>query len=227
MGLAAARILPVGSHGRNHLIGFSANLPYSIAHVNIYFDYWTRRRLLAPVAAHEEWPSAAPEAYRAGLCVPEYSRSDRRPKPTSGLPWWTLTWSKWTVPVCSTDWKYALPWLDYRLIEFAFGRVPDALRATETERKILPRRLAQRLLPPALDLGRKQGFSLPLMSWFKGEWGTYVETVLREADPQLFDQRIIQSLITRQHLGYANTARLFALTMFELWRREYRISVSN
>ena len=52
-----------------------------------------------------------------------------------------------------------------------------------------------------------------------------IETVLREAEPQLFDQRMIQSLIAGQRRGYANTARLFALTFFELWRREYRVAL--
>jgi asparagine synthase (glutamine-hydrolysing) len=227
IGLAAARVLPVGLRGRNHLIGFSADLSYSIAHVNIYFDHCSRRRLLAPVADYKAWPTAAPEAYRAGLCVPEYTLV----RQATEADFRTTMGDNYLVKVDRASMLNALevraPWLDYRIIEFAFGRVPDTLRVMETERKILPRRLAQRLLPPALDLRRKQGFSLPLMRWFKGAWGAYVESVLREADPQLFDQRMIQSLITGQHRGYANTARLFALTMFELWRREYRVAVSN
>jgi asparagine synthase (glutamine-hydrolysing) len=117
-----------------------------------------------------------------------------------------------------------LPWLDHRLVEFAFGRVPDHFRATERERKILPRHLAARLLPASLDLRRKQGFSIPLHAWFKGQWGAYMGSVLEDADRELFDRGAIQALIAGQHRGRANTARLFALTMFELWRREYRIS---
>src|SRR3546814_18999247 len=39
------------------------------------------------------------------------------------------------------------PWLDRRVVEFAFGAVPDSVRATPTHRKILPKRLAQRLMP--------------------------------------------------------------------------------
>src|SRR6185503_12902085 len=74
------------------------------------------------------------------------------------------------------------PWLDCRLIEFAFGRVPDRLKATSNERKILPRKLGERLLPPSMDLRRKQGFSLPLDSWFKDGWGEFVGDVLRDAD---------------------------------------------
>jgi len=118
------------------------------------------------------------------------------------------------------------PWLDHRIIEFAFGQVPDELRATQKERKILQRRLAQRLLPARLNLTRKQGFSLPLKSWFNGEWGDYIKSILREADPQLFDQQMIQNLIADQYRGFSHTHRLFALTMFELWRRDYRVSFS-
>jgi asparagine synthase (glutamine-hydrolysing) len=117
------------------------------------------------------------------------------------------------------------PWLDYRLIEFAFGRVPDYLRATASERKILPRMLAAKLLPSRLDLKRKQGFSIPLAAWLQGTWGPFFESVLREADPHLFNQATIQALIRGQRKGRANAARLFCLTMFELWRREYRIAL--
>jgi asparagine synthase (glutamine-hydrolysing) len=117
------------------------------------------------------------------------------------------------------------PWLDHRIIELAFGRVPDALRATETERKVLPRRLAERLLPPGLDLTRKQGFSIPLQAWFKDEWGKYFDQVLNEVDPALFNRQFINGLLTGQRLGLANTPRLFALTMFELWRREYKVTL--
>ena len=104
------------------------------------------------------------------------------------------------------------PFLDHRLIEFAFGLIPDSLRATLNERKFLLRKLAKRILPPALDINRKQSFSLPLSAWFKGEWGTFITGVLMEAHPSIFNKEIIMSLIKGQRLGLANTNRLFALT---------------
>ena len=64
-----------------------------------------------------------------------------------------------------------------------------------------------------------------LAAWFAGRWGDYVESVLAEADPSLFDRRVIAALVAGQRSGYANTARLFALTLFELWRREYRVTL--
>jgi asparagine synthase (glutamine-hydrolysing) len=39
----------------------------------------------------------------------------------------------------------------------------------------------------------------------------------------IFDRRMVQSLLDGQRRGLNNTQRLFALMMFELWRREYGI----
>jgi asparagine synthase (glutamine-hydrolysing) len=99
------------------------------------------------------------------------------------------------------------------------------LRVTTKGRKILLRKLASKLLPQHLDLSRKQGFSLPLRAWFKGDWGGYVEEVLRGADRDIFELKTIQKLIKGQKRGFNNSERLFALTMFELWRREYKVSL--
>lgn len=64
------------------------------------------------------------------------------------------------------------PLLDYRLIEFAYGKVPSYLKATADSRKVLLKRLtAKVLLPEFLDRHRKQGFSVPLASWLhNGPW---------------------------------------------------------
>ena len=51
--------------------------------------------------------------------------------------------------------------------------------------------------------------------------------VLMGADPIIFDKKVITSLIKGQRWGVSNTNCLFALTMFELWRREYKISLPN
>jgi asparagine synthase (glutamine-hydrolysing) len=105
--------------------------------------------------------------------------------------------------------------------------LPDRLRATRDERKILPRRLAKKLLPASLDLTRKQGFSLPLQAWFKGEWGRYLKDVLTTNNGDLFDTRVIRELLNGQRTGFTNTHRLFALLMVELWRREHNISIAS
>jgi len=223
-GAGAARLLPPGWQGRNHLIGFSGDLAHSIAHVNIYFDAFTRRRLLLPRGGKNR-PAMAPETYKSRLCSPGLSPLQQATR----VDFQTTMADGYLVKVdrasMLTSLEVRAPWLDHRIIELAFSRVPDHLRATASRRKVLPRLLAQRLLPAELDLSRKQGFRLPLDTWFQGEWGRFTEKILSEANPDLFDQQTIRRLIAGQHRGYPNTNRLFALTMFELWRREYRVTL--
>ena len=125
-----------------------------------------------------------------------------------------------------TSLEVRAPFLDYRIIEFAFSKVPDDLRVHGGKRKILSRLLAQDLLPKTLDLTRKQGFAIPLAKWFKGEWGNYMKSILLDSDAW-FDRKIVTKLIEGQERGLANTQRLFALTMLELWRREYRVNLPS
>jgi len=93
------------------------------------------------------------------------------------------------------------------------------------ERKVLLRQLGARILPPSLDLKRKQGFSIPLSAWFKGEWGPYMADVMLQSTGSPFDREVIRQLIGAQRRGLRNAQRLFAITMFELWRREYNVEM--
>ncbi len=226
LGIAAARILPPGTNGRNHLIGFGGNVTNSIAHINLYFDQWLRSRLLSPLSKNRIC-YAEPEAYKSGLCQDNHSpvrqamESDFKSTLTDAY----LVKTDRASMLASLEVR--APFLDYRLIEFAYSHVPDALKATGKERKILSRRLAEKVLPSSLDLRRKQGFTMPLEKWFDGKWGNYMISVLNDADPNLFNKQMIQHLIACQQRGYANINRLFALTMFELWRHEYRVSLPN
>ena len=221
---AATRLMPVGARGRNYLLGLTAEPPWNMVQFNMLFDADARRRLLSDV--NPRWTfSGSPEAYKASLCRPGESPL----RQITAVDFQTYLVDDILVKVDRASMLCALevraPFLDPRLIELAFRRVPDHLRATATERKVLSRRLAQRLLPPALDLTRKQGFALPLPQWFKGDWGRFIEDVLTDPGADLFDRRIVRQLIAGQRVGLSNTHRLFALLMIELWRREYGISI--
>jgi asparagine synthase (glutamine-hydrolysing) len=222
----AARRLPPGIRGRNHFIGFGDDLGGSIAHINLFFDSFTRSRLLAPLRRTIGAPSPSPESFRASVADPSQSLLRR----ATETDFRTTMCDGYLVKVDRASMLASLevraPFLDRRVIEFAFGRVPDSLKANERERKILPRMLATKLLPPELDTKRKQGFSIPLDDWFRGATGDAVETILAEADPSIFDRDTIRSLMRGQRKGRQNARRLFALTMFELWRREYGVSIA-
>jgi asparagine synthase (glutamine-hydrolysing) len=115
------------------------------------------------------------------------------------------------------------PLLDYRLIEFAFGKVPSRLKATPREKKTLLKRLTTRMLPPEFDRQRKQGFSIPLASWLRaGAFRELFHDVLLDSQT-MFDRRTVRQLFSGQDRGRSNGERLFGLVLFELWRREYGV----
>jgi asparagine synthase (glutamine-hydrolysing) len=218
----AGRRLPLGTKGRNYVLGLNLDVAGSIAQFNLYFDADARRRLLGrrPATAGD---NGSPESLKVALCAGNQSVL----RQATAVDFQTYLVDDILVKVDRASMLASLevraPWLDPRIIEFAF-RLPDALRATSRDRKVLLRALASRLLPPSLDLNRKQGFSLPLNAWFAGDWGAFMEDVMRQADRSLFDSNFVAGLITAQRRGLGNTQRLFALTMFELWRRQYRVS---
>jgi asparagine synthase (glutamine-hydrolysing) len=123
-----------------------------------------------------------------------------------------------------TSLEVRAPFLDPAIIEFAFGTVPDSLKVTSRGKKVLLRRLAQKILPRQLDLMRKRGFAIPLETWFAGEWGARVRSVLSESDPAIFNRAAIEEIFAGHARWHNQAHRLFTLTMFELWRRHFRIS---
>jgi len=51
--------------------------------------------------------------------------------------------------------------------------------------------------------------------------------VLTSSEAVLFEPRVVRQLLAGQRTGFSNMHRLFALTMIELWRREYRVSAAG
>jgi asparagine synthase (glutamine-hydrolysing) len=221
----ALRLLPVGFRGRGFLSSLAEGLALRTVKQRLQFDALSRQNLLAtPIRQSLDGQFSWPEGYMLALWGTQGGPVDQitRMEFATRLPEDIL------VKVDRASMAHSLevraPWLDQHIIEFAFGRVPGSLKAGLKERKILPRRLAQRLLPPDLDLNRKQGFGIPLDSWFKGGWGDFAGEVLTEADPCLFNRRAILGLLNSQGIGFSNQSRLFGLTMFELWRRHFGVS---
>ena len=222
---AAGRALPVGARGRHHLVGFAGDANHAIAQIDLYFDAATRTELLRPLGPTRQRLDSAPEIAKAAACPTELSTVRRAMIADFRryLPDDVLVKVDRASMLASLEVRS--PFLDQRVVDFALGSVPDAGLATRSHRKVLLGRLARRLLPPAFDIEHKQGFSVPLALWLSGAWGTYVTAVLADADPRLFDRDVVQRLMRRHRWGLDNAKRLFALTLFELWRREYDVRI--
>jgi asparagine synthase (glutamine-hydrolysing) len=222
IGWGASHLMPVGMKGRHHLMGISGDFANDIIYYNVMFDPRTRARLA---------PALGPASDR----ILDQKRQHLNPTYTplqqiTRMDFQTRMVDDYLVKVDRSSMLASLetraPFLDYRLVEFAFSRVPDHLRATTKELKILPRLLAKKLLPSNLDINRKQGFSIPLEAWLRNEWSDYSRAVLSEADENIFNRREVNSLFDSLHRrGVSNKWRIFTVLLFELWRKEYKATL--
>ena len=218
--LAAERLLPVGLKGRNWLQGLGVDLQNGLPLIASCFDATTRQRLMS---AQTGWDTLAEGVVKDRVPVhPDLLQRATRMDFQNYLAEDILVKVDRASMLSSLEVR--APLLDYRLIDFAFRKVPSHLKATMQDKKILLKRLTARVLPPEFDRQRKQGFSIPLAEWLKS--GTFRELfhdVLR--DPQcIFDSRTVDGLLRGHDRGRNNGERLFALVLFELWRREYGIT---
>ena len=220
---AAESMLPVGFKGRNWLQALEVDSNGGVPLIASYFDRSTRRRLIRDRTD--------------SMLVAERIRKDRTPQTgdllqrATRLDFENYLTEDILVKVDRASMMNSLemraPFFDHRLTEFAFGKVPSNLKSTSTTRKVLLKRLAARLLPPTFDRGRKQGFSIPLASWLRaGPWKAFFRDVLLGSDSTFFDRKTVKTLFAGQAKGRSNGERLFALVLFELWRREYRCELA-
>ncbi len=218
---AAGRLLPVGLKGRNWLQGLGVDLQHGLPLIANYFDAGTRRQLMS----HQDGWVLAAEQIRSSR-VPAHPDLLQR---ATRMDFHDYLVEDILVKVDRASMLNSLeiraPMLDYRLIEFAFAKVPSKLKTTPQEKKILLKRLTARLLPPEFDRQRKQGFSIPLAEWLRaGPFRELFHQVLLD-DQCLFDRGTVRGLLKGQDLGRSNGERLFALVLFELWRREFKIVI--
>lgn len=219
---AAERLLPVGLKGRNWLQGLGVDLQRGLPLIANYFDATTRWHLMAQ--QHSGWVLAAESIRRE--CIPAHPDLLQR---ATRMDFANYLAEDILVKVDRASMLNSLevraPLLDHRLIAFAFGKVPAYLKTTPQDKKILLKRLTARVLPPNFDRQRKQGFSIPLAEWLKsGPFRDLFHEVLLDTGC-LFDRRTVRGLLKGQEQGRSNGERLFALVMFELWRREYAITI--
>jgi asparagine synthase (glutamine-hydrolysing) len=218
--LAAERLLPVGTKGRSWLQSIGTDMQNGLPQVSTLFDARTRQRLMS---TQPNWFTVAEDIFDGRVPIqPDLLQRATRMDFQNYLVEDILVKVDRASMLSSLEMRS--PLLDYRLVEYAFRNVQSQQKATMWGKKILLKRLTERILPKNFDRQRKQGFSIPLADWLKGgPFRDFFNEVLR--DPQcIFDMRTVDVLLRGQDSGRNNGERLFALVLFELWRREYRVT---
>jgi len=115
------------------------------------------------------------------------------------------------------------PLLDHRLVEFA-ARIPQDLKIRGTTTKYLFKQAVRGLIPDGIIDRRKQGFGVPLASWFRGPWTGFVRDLLLSKTSQqrgIFDRAYIEHLLRLNQRGRNLDGQIWTLLSFEQWCRTF------
>jgi asparagine synthase (glutamine-hydrolysing) len=121
------------------------------------------------------------------------------------------------------------PFLDHDLMQLA-ASIPAELKVRGREKKWILREALRQWLPGDLLDRPKQGFSVPLSAWLRGDLRSWAREVLLDPatlDRGYFRREAIEDLLDRHTAGVDDDdQRIWSLLMLELWHREY-VDVSS
>ena len=217
----ARRFMPRGAKGRNALMALDGTCADGIAQAAVWTDYGDFQRVSSWLA--RRLPERPPKAWRRNLV--EAARgspgaamvADFR----SYLPEDILVKVDRASMLCSLEVR--APFLDRRVVEFAYERVPNHFRVTLKERKILLKSLARRLLPPDLDIDRKQGFTIPISKWLNPRVVEAWRNDCREQIRSILTDSAA-SLLMRPRRNQAGEHGLYAVIILTSWMRQYGVA---
>jgi len=116
------------------------------------------------------------------------------------------------------------PILDHKLMEFA-GRLPSRLKLNGRESKYIFKKMNENRLSADILYRKKQGFSIPLAAWMRGELKNFAADTLFSSHSVLkeyFHTDYVKDLWNRHQGGKQDFATpLWGLMMFGLWHREF------
>lgn len=121
--------------------------------------------------------------------------------------------------------KLAHPGATERLDENAPGRKHERYFSRNQDGKRVLRQVLGQFVPESVTQARKQGFSAPDGSWFRGESVDYIRRLLLSPDARLYqwlEPAVVQGLLG-QHFSGAVNRRLFVWSClcFEWWLRTF------
>tara|TARA_B110000977_G_scaffold200611_1_gene291779 strand:+ start:2547 stop:4418 length:1872 start_codon:yes stop_codon:yes gene_type:complete len=211
-------VLPDDFQGSNWLQSFSYNYKYETPLVASYFNSQRRENLLGD--SYLQGRVNAEKIYREYCSEGEdllsrATRTDFSSYLTEDI----------LVKVDRASMMNSLelrsPFLDHRIIEFAFSKIPSNLKVNRSNKKVFLQDYARKILPDSYSFGRKQGFSIPLNTWLKkGPFKDFFYETLRDSEC-IFNRCEVEKILKENARGRDNGEKIFGLVMFELWRKSY------
>ncbi|HNZ91938.1 MAG TPA: asparagine synthase-related protein, partial [Acidovorax sp.] len=115
------------------------------------------------------------------------------------------------------------PFLDWRMMEFAFRSRGATKLSASGDKKHWFKRAAVPLIGEDLAYRKKQMFTVPVGEWFKGELHSWLRDMLSRCEciRELFEPAVVTAMLEQHRDGTGNfTRELRALAALALWHRE-------
>ena len=116
-----------------------------------------------------------------------------------------------------------VPLLDHKLVEYAMT-IPPGLRLRKGHTKYIFKQAMRGILPDAIIDRPKQGFAVPLESWFRGQLDGFVNDLLLSDTSRarrIFNPDYVQKLLRLHHAGRPLNFEIWTMLSFELWCRKF------
>lgn len=115
------------------------------------------------------------------------------------------------------------PFLDYEFVEWV-SKLPSSIKLHGSEGKHVLKRALEPVLPREILYRTKQGFAVPLDTWFRGSLRTHLADTVRGerlASCGIFDRQMLVRLVDDHHSGRRDhSAILWSLLMFDGFLRK-------
>jgi asparagine synthase (glutamine-hydrolysing) len=118
------------------------------------------------------------------------------------------------------------PFLDYRIVDFAFS-IPASYKIDANDRKKILKDAFKDILPPELLTRGKQGFEVPLLKWFRTELKSLItDNLLNDRfieEQGIFELKSIQDLKLKLFSSNVEEAvgQIWGLIVFQYWWKKY------
>ena len=115
-----------------------------------------------------------------------------------------------------------VPFLDHTLVEFA-ATIPVQLKIKRFDKKHILKKAFSDVLPKEILYRRKQGFSVPLVHYFRNELRDFAyQEILDSQTSSYYDKSFLESMWQKHQKGHADYSRLFwCIMMFNLWHKRW------
>lgn len=209
--MLAENVLPIGFRGRQKLLQLRTDFTHELPAIPVLFQDFELRGLLKPDFYKSDGLRFKLPEYKDGDYVDAILRHDFSTFLSENI----LTKVDRSSMMCSLEIR--APFLDQRILDLVFGKVPSDKKVNSVERKIMLKELARRKLPENYNFHRKQGFVPPIEKWFQNkDWDAFIKQILL-GKGSIFNPVAIEKLISGQEKGRFNKRRIYSLLVLQIY----------